>query len=283
MTERARTVAITGAASGLGKALRAQLERDGARVIGVDIAGCEISADLSAPGGRAAAIAGVRTACGGALDALVPCAGVGPQHASERIVAVNYFGAIAMLDGLVDELAAGGGAGAPGGASAASGGAGAPGGASAASGGAVVMISSNSTTMTPGADGELARACLDGDEDGALALAGGVHPAVAYAASKVAIGKAVRRRAQSFGERGVRLNAVAPGAFLTPLLQQGLDDPQTGDLIRGLPIPLGRFGEPDDIAAVIAWLLSDGARYVHGATLFADGGTDALLSPDRFP
>ena len=45
-----RTVAITGAASGLGKALRARLERDGARVIGVDIASCEISADLSAPG-----------------------------------------------------------------------------------------------------------------------------------------------------------------------------------------------------------------------------------------
>jgi NAD(P)-dependent dehydrogenase (short-subunit alcohol dehydrogenase family) len=256
-----RTVAVTGAASGLGKALRARLERDGARVIGVDIAGCEISADLSAPGGRAAAIAGVRTACGGTLDGLVPCAGVGPQHASERIVAINYFGAIATLDGLVDQLAAG----------------------AQGSGGAVVMISSNSTTMTPGASGPIAEACLDDDEDGAQLLARDAHPAVAYAASKVAIGRAVRRRVQSFGERGVRLNAVAPGAFMTPLLQQGLDDPETGDLIRGLPIPLGRFGEPDDIADVIAWLLSDEARYVHGATLFADGGTDALLAPDRFP
>jgi NAD(P)-dependent dehydrogenase (short-subunit alcohol dehydrogenase family) len=255
----ARTIAITGAASGLGKALRARLERDGARVIGVDIAGCEISADLSAPGGRAAAIAGVRTACGGVLDALVPCAGLGPQHPSERIIAVNYFGALATLDGLVDELAA------------------------SESSPAAVMISSNSTTMTPGANGAIAAACMDDDEDIALLLAKDVHPAVAYAASKVAIGKAVRKRVQSFGERGVRLNAVAPGAFLTPLLQQGLDDPETGDLIRGLPIPLGRMGEPDDIADVVAWLLSDGARYVHGSTLFVDGGTDALLSPGRFP
>ena len=173
-------------------------------------------------------------------------------------MAVNYFGAIATLDGLVDQLAA-------------------------APNPAVTMISSNSTTMTPGASGAIAEACLDDDEDGAQLLARDAHPAVAYAASKVAIGKAVRRRVQSFGERGVRLNAVAPGAFLTPLLQQGLDDPETGDLIRGLPIPLGRFGEPDDIAAVIVWLLSDEARYVHGSTLFVDGGTDALLSPDRFP
>ena len=188
----------------------------------------------------------------------MPCAGLGPQHPSERIVAVNYFGAIATLDGLVDELAAGDGP-------------------------AATLICSNSTTMTPGANGPVAEACLDGDEDGALLLARDLHPAVAYAASKVAIARAVRRRAQSFGERGVRLNAVAPGAFHTPLLQQGLDDPETGDLIRALPVPLGRFGEPDDIADVIVWLLSDGARYVHGATLFVDGGTDALLAPDRFP
>jgi NAD(P)-dependent dehydrogenase (short-subunit alcohol dehydrogenase family) len=280
-----RTVAITGAASGLGKALRARLEADGARVIGVDIAGCEISADLSAPGGRVAAIAGLRSACGGVLDALVPCAGLGPQHPGERIVAFNYFGAIATLDGLVDELAAAAEERrrSDSGRASASERPDAPGGASAVSGGAAVMISSNSTTMTPGASGPIAEACLDDDEDGAQLLARDAHPAVAYAASKVAIGKAVRRRAQSFGERGVRLNAVAPGAFLTPLLQQGLDDPETGDLIRGLPIPLGRFGEPDDIADVIVWLLSDGARYVHGSTLFADGGTDALLSPDRFP
>ncbi len=268
-----RTIAITGAASGLGKALRARLEADGARVIGVDIAGCEISADLSSPGGRAAAVSGINTACGGVLDGLVPCAGVGPQHPGERIVAINYFGAIATLDGLADALAAAsGGGGAPGGASAASGG-----------GGAAVLICSNSTTMTPNANGEIANACIDGDEDAAVALAADVHPAVAYAASKVAIARAVRRRVQSFGERGVRLNSVAPGAFHTPLLQQGLDDPVTGELIRALPIPLGRIGEPDDIAPVIAWLLSDDARYVHGANLFVDGGTDALLAPDRFP
>jgi NAD(P)-dependent dehydrogenase (short-subunit alcohol dehydrogenase family) len=254
-----RTIAITGAASGLGKALRAQLEGDGARVIGVDVHSCEISADLSSAGGRAAAISGVFTACGGVLDALVPCAGLGPQHPSDRIVAVNYFGAVATVEGLLDALAAN------------------------EQGPSVVMISSNSTTMTPGAAGPLADACGAGDEDAALALAADAHPAVAYAASKVGIGRYVRRRADDLGGRGVRINSVAPGAFDTPLLQQGLDDPTMKDLIEGIPIPLGRRGTPDEIAGVVAWLLSDGARYVHGANLFVDGGTDALLSPNRFP
>lgn len=255
-----RTIAVTGAASGLGKALRARLEGDGARVIGVDLHSCEISADLSSPGGRAAAIAGVLRACDGRLDGLVPCAGVGPQHPSERIIAINYFGAVATVEGLFDALA------------------------EASPDAAVVMISSNSTTMTPGAHGELAEACrvLD-DEPRALAIAAGTHPAVAYAASKVGIGRFVRRSVVSFGARGVRINSVAPGAFDTPLLQQGLDDPETKDLIEAIPIPLGRRGTPDDIADAVAWLLGDGARYVNGANLFIDGGTDGQLFPDRFP
>jgi NAD(P)-dependent dehydrogenase (short-subunit alcohol dehydrogenase family) len=254
----ARTIAVTGAASGLGKALSQQLDAQGARVIGVDIAGTEISADLSSPGGRAAAIAGILVACDGRLDGLVPCAGLGTHVPGARIVAVNYFGAAAMLDGLTEALVAG-------------------------SAPAVVMICSNSTTMTPGAAGELSEACLAGDEVRALALAADVHPAVAYASSKVAVGKLVRARAAELGALGIRLNSVAPGAFDTPLLQAGLDDPATGELIKAIPIPLGRRGKPDEIARVVLWLLSDDAHYVHGSNLFIDGGTDAQLFPNRFP
>ncbi len=248
-------VAVTGAASGLGRALTAKLRADGTAVVTVDLHSVEIGADLSSPGGRAAAVAGVleRTS---SLAGIVPCAGLGPQHPSERIIAVNFFGAVAFVEGLEGVVDAGG---------------------------AVVLICSNSTTLTPGADGDLAKACLDGDEATALAIAADTNPAVAYAASKVAIGKWLRSRVQDLGSRGVRINAVAPGPFLTPLLQEGLDDPATSDLIKALPIPLGRMGEPDDIADVVAWLLSDGARYVHGSTVFADGGIDALLSPNRFP
>jgi NAD(P)-dependent dehydrogenase (short-subunit alcohol dehydrogenase family) len=251
-------ICVSGAASGLGKALTARLRADGHRVITVDLHSVEIAADLSSPGGRAAAIAGVLDRCDGVLGGLVPCAGLGPQHPSRAIVAVNYFGAIAMLDGLADALTADGG-------------------------GSVAMISSNATTLTPGANGALAQACVDADELGALDTADDTHPAVAYAASKVAIARTMRRRSADLGQRGVRINAIAPGPFLTPLLQAGLDDPATSDAIKSLPIPLGRMGEPDEIADVVAWLLSDGARYVHGSTLFADGGIDSSLFPDRFP
>lgn len=248
---------VSGAASGLGQAIAQRWRDDGRRVVGVDLHSVDIAADLASPGGRAAAIGGVLDRCDGVLDQLVPCAGVGPQHPAERIVAINYFGAVAMLDGLTDALAAGSGR--------------------------VVLISSNSTTLTPGADGALAAACVSGDEAAALELAAGTHPAVAYAASKVAVARAMRRRAVVLAERGVRINAVAPGPFLTPLLQEGLDDPATGDLIRSLPIPVGRTGEPADIVEAVMWLLSDGARYVHGSMLFVDGGIDASLFPDRFP
>src|SRR5262245_48744845 len=101
------TVVITGAASGIGAAVRRRVERDGHRVVGVDLRGAEIEADLSDVGGRDAAVARVRALAPQGLDGLVACAGLGPHvadHAS--IVSVNYFGAVAVLAGLRDLLAA---------------------------------------------------------------------------------------------------------------------------------------------------------------------------------
>jgi NAD(P)-dependent dehydrogenase (short-subunit alcohol dehydrogenase family) len=80
---------------------------------------------------------------------------------------------------------------------------------------------------------------------------------------------------------GIRLNAVAPGATLTPLLRDGLDQPVMGAAIRGLPIPLGGgFASPDAIAGAIAFLLGPDAAFCCGAVLFVDGGSDALLRPN---
>jgi NAD(P)-dependent dehydrogenase (short-subunit alcohol dehydrogenase family) len=79
----------------------------------------------------------------------------------------------------------------------------------------------------------------------------------------------------------VRLNAVAPGAVRTPLLEAGLEDPDLGPLIRAVPMPVGDLGRPEQIAAVIDFLLSDDASFLVGSIVFADGGTDALVQPDR--
>ncbi len=251
-------MALSGSASGIGRALRERLERDGRRVIGVDLRDADVRADLSSPAGRAGAVAGVRRACDGALDGAVACAGLGPQHDDPAaIVSVNYFGAVAFLDGLRSALAAGREP-------------------------AAVAVSSNSATISPSADGPLAAACLAGDEAEARRQAVAADGTSAYAGSKLALARWVRWTATRPEWAGavVRLNAVAPGATLTPLLQGGLDHPMLGAAIRGFPIPLGGFGDPGHVAAAIAFLLGPDAAFCCGTVLFVDGGSDALLRPD---
>jgi len=103
-----RTVVVTGSASGLGAAIRKRLENEGARVIGVDLSGQEIDADLSSPAGRSAAMNAVLSATNRTLDGLVVCAGLGPHvKPASRLVSVNYYGAVEVLDGLRPALAAG--------------------------------------------------------------------------------------------------------------------------------------------------------------------------------
>ena len=247
-----RVIAVTGSASGIGAALRARLETAGERMIGVDRRDAEVIAELGCGDGRAAAVARVEAACDGRLDTLVACAGVGPQVApASAIVSIDYFGAQALLAGLRSSLAV-----------------------------AAVAVCSNSSTL-PGADGPLAAACLAGDEEDArrLALARGGHPACAGA--KLALGRWVRWSAPGaeWAGAGVRLNAVAPGAVLTPLLQDGLEHPVFGPAIRSFPIPTGAFGAPEQLAGAIAFLPGPDAAFCCGSVLFVDGGTDALLRP----
>ena len=146
-----------------------------------------------------------------------------------------------------------------------------------------VAIASNSAQLTPEiADWPLVEALLSGDEPRAREIALEDSGQRAYIASKNAVGRAVRRRAREWGEAGVRLNAVAPGTTRTPLLEAGLSDRRAGRAIRAFPVPLGRWAEPDEIAAVIAFLLGPEAAFVHGAVWYIDGGSDAMTRPERF-
>ena len=99
---------VTGSASGLGAALVALLEAEGRPVIGVDRHEADIVADLGTVEGREAAIAAVLDRSGGRLDGLVSCAGLSPIHPdAAAVVSVNWFGAMAMLDGLLPALSRG--------------------------------------------------------------------------------------------------------------------------------------------------------------------------------
>ena len=251
----ARTIAVSGTASGLGLAVRQRLEAAGDRVVGVDLRDAEVIADLSTPAGRAEAVEAVLAASGGALDGLASVAGVGPHLPSDLVVSVNAFGALALLDGLLPALAGRPGA-------------------------AAVVVSSNSITLDPTVRADLVDACLGGDEAAARAIAAGVPGNTAYASSKLAVARAMRRRVAPWGEAGVRLNGVAPGPFASALLDASRADPTLGPLVDLVPIPLGRAGSADEVAAPIEFLLSEAAAWIHGSLLFVDGGTDALLRPD---
>ena len=97
---------------------------------------------------------------------------------------------------------------------------------------------------------------------------------VAYDASKGGIEAFTRSAALDLAPYGIRVNAIAPGSILTmPLSEQEQRE-------RGKTVPLGRLGTPEEIAAGVAFLASDDARYITGHTLAVDGG---LLSQQRSP
>ena len=90
-----------------------------------------------------------------------------------------------------------------------------------------------------------------------------------YAVSKAGLLALTRRAAAALAPAGVTVNAVAPGTIDGDTVRE-----LAGDRIDELAAdsPLGRLGRPQEIAALVAWLLSDEAAYVTGATLLADGG-----------
>jgi NAD(P)-dependent dehydrogenase (short-subunit alcohol dehydrogenase family) len=253
-----RTICVSGAASGIAAALATRLRADGHRVIGVDRDRGEhitVVADLSDADGRAAAVAGVLAACEGRLDGLAALAGVGPQVGVEGQVRVNYFGAVALLDGLHDALAAGD----------------AP---------AAVVASSVAASLAP-CDDELLATLLAGDEQAALKRAVEVGDAgVGYATAKRALAVTARRRAPEWIAGGVRLNALAPGNTHTALTRAAVADPEFGPRMEAVPVPRGAWAQPEEIAAAAAFALSPDASFLVGSFLVIDGGTDALVRPD---
>ena len=89
-----------------------------------------------------------------------------------------------------------------------------------------------------------------------------------YSATKAAEIQLARSWAAEFGSRGVRVNVVSPGATRTPI--NAADDDVIAQITAGTPA--GRPGTPEEIAAAVAWVLSDDAAYLHGAELAVDGG-----------
>ncbi|WP_436698551.1 SDR family oxidoreductase [Nocardioides sp. BYT-33-1] len=260
------TYAVTGSASGMGAAVAERLVADGHTVIGVDIKAADVVADLATADGRRTAAAAVLERAGGVLDGAVLAAGLGPAPGRERcrlIAEVNVLGVVELLDAWRPALAA-------------------------AERAKVVVFASNSTTTVPLVPGRVVRALLDGDVDralGTLRLLGKAAPTFAYAASKIAVSHWVRHQAvtPAWAGAGIRLNALAPGAIMTPLLEQQLATPAEARRIRAFPVPIGGFGDPGHLAAWVVFMLSDAADFLCGSVVFVDGGSDAWFRAADWP
>lgn len=243
---------MTGAASGIGRAVALQLAGQGAALslLDRDSRGLEgtraavVAAGAPAPlavavdvSNRAAlADALERAAAAGPLDGLVSAAGIleaaGLADTSEeswqRHFAVNTTGVFHLLQEGAPRLR---------------------------DGGAIVVISSNAARVPR------------------LGM-------LAYAASKAATSALTRCAGLELAARGIRCNVVEPGSTDTAMYRDLWSDPDAGaaGAVAGDPdafrvgIPLGRIGAPEDVAAVICFLLSDAARQVTLQQVFVDGG-----------
>lgn len=261
---------VTGAASGIGAATTALLRERGHHVIGVDreasAADDTVTVDLSDPAGRDAALTDVGRLLGeDPLAGVVPCAGIAGLTGvdPELMVSVNYFGAVRLVEGLLPALRRG---------------------AEAGESPAVVLLSSNSATCQPLWVRGVARACLTGDEGAARSAARGHDAVLVYPATKTALAWWARRvgTTREWAGAGIRVNAVAPGLIATPMTDRLREDPVLAGFADSYPSALRRPGRPEEVAAVIAFLLSPESSLMVGSVVFADGGTDALTHP-RWP
>lgn len=255
-----RRAVVTGAASGIGRALAAMLRAQGDDVIGVDLKDTDVSADLGTVAGRQEAVRAVLERSEGVLDAVIACAGISARVPAT--VAVNYFGVTELLQGLRPALAR---AEAP----------------RAAFVGSIVGT-------RPGAE-DVVAACLAGDEPAALAAAAALAEAgeggALYPASKAALARWVRRTSvtEEWAGAGIPLNAVAPGVVLTPMhAAVAVSEEQRRIVAQAVPMPLNGHAEPEVVARALRWLTSTENSHVTGQVLYVDGGAEAVLrGPDR--
>lgn len=124
---------------------------------------------------------------------------------------------------------------------------------------------------------------LEREQPGVILNVSSVHQTIpkpqfiGYSASKGGLENVTRTLALEYAGRGIRVNAIGPGATATPINSDWVDDPEKRAEVER-HIPMGRAGTPEEMAAVAAFLCSDDAAYITGQTLYVDGGL--TLYPD---
>lgn len=250
-----RRVAVSGAASGIGRALAGMLTERGEEVIGIDRADTDVCADLSRPAERRDAATRVLAQCAGVLDAVVACAGL--SEPSPAVVGVNYFGVTELVETLRPALAA-------------------------ARWPRAAVVGSISGTQP--CDPDVVAACLHGDEPTALHLAAEAaergDARRLYPSSKAALAQWARRTcvAPGWADAGIPLNVVAPGVVRTPMSEPLFADERMRRAMHtAVPMPLNGPCGPEAVAGALAWLVSPDNTHLTGQVIYLDGGAEATL------
>ena len=252
-----RVVVITGCASGIGRATAERFADSCDRVIGVDLRDADVIADLATVACRSAMLREIEALAPEGVDTVIAVAGVAGRADPRLIIAVNYFGALATLEGLRPLLAR-----------------------STRPRAAAVISTAALPELAP-IDAALVDACLAGDEATALAAAAGSGRA-AYGSSKRSLARWLRGAAVrlEWAGAGILLNGVAPGAVVTPMTAPLLATEEgRAMLAKSTPVAVGEYGRPEEIAEVLCFLGRLEGRYLLGQIVFVDGGTEAITRP----
>ncbi|HVY19805.1 MAG TPA: coniferyl-alcohol dehydrogenase [Bauldia sp.] len=253
-----KTIVVTGVASGIGARTADLAAGFGADVIGIDrvkpadgIANF-IAADLGSPAGIRSALSQLPSR----IDALCNVAGISGKGGAVATLSVNFYGLRALSEALAPRIR---------------------------EGGAIVNVASIAGFgWRANLNRAISLASVEGFPDvKAVVDEHQIKDAESYPVSKEALLLWTHRAAHHdlFKARGIRVNAVSPGPVETPILGEFRavlgDERVDSDIAR-----VGRSGTPADIAPVILFLCSDGARWINGANVPADGGLEASVNAE---
>lgn len=251
-----RTYIVTGAASGIGEETVAELRRLGARVVGVDRdVATHVDDFFEADLADLASIDDLVERLPSGADGLCNIAGVAPTQHGAMVLKVNTLALIRLTIGLAPKLA---------------------------DGASIVNLASMAGNGWRDHLDQVAELlALGWDEvDSFVERHEMAEGARSYFLSKEAVIVWTMQNRWTWRDHGIRMNCVSPGPVETPILDDFLET--LGDRAQESVRNMDRFGRPSDVAPVVAFLLSDEARWFRGANLTPDGGMGAHLALKRY-